>query len=342
MSKRIVPVFVLAGLLAACGGNPFLQPAPGGGNEAPENPTPPLDGTPDPTPSGAISRYEPRDEDTGSGYAENITYDPATDTFSVDNLGFDGANLYRRGAPLADLGPYQVYEADQVVNDPVSGDPIPQFDHRMIAGVSTSGRTQFAIVRTGAYVGYGFGGFVMMRDSTGVVLPTTGQAVYTGEYAGIQDFDGRGGLRYVRGDAFIAIDFEDFNDGDAVRGEISNRRIYDLNGVDITAQVLSSLNLRYDPDLEAPDVTELPTMRFRVGPGSIDVNGEIRGTLGSVIVDYEGDGPPQVVTYEEGNYYAIVSGANADEIVGIIVVTSEDPAFGNVTVRETGGFILYR
>ncbi|MBK8440173.1 MAG: hypothetical protein IPL38_12055 [Rhodobacter sp.] len=60
---------------------------------------------------------------------------------------------------MASLGPYQVYEAAAVVNDPLTLRPIPQFQHRLIAGVSTSGQTEFAIVRTGAYAGYGFGGF---------------------------------------------------------------------------------------------------------------------------------------------------------------------------------------
>jgi hypothetical protein len=127
-----------------------------------------------------------------------------------------------------------------------------------------------------------------------------------------------------------------------VQGTISNRRILDLNGTDITAQVLTAMDLRYDPDDEAPDLTQLPTLRFRVGPNAIDANGEIRGFLDSTVVDYRSDGPPSVITYETGNYYAIVAGPNADEVVGIIVIESLDPAFTNVTVRETGGFILYR
>jgi hypothetical protein len=38
-------------------------------------------------------------------------------------------------------------------------------------------------------------------------------------------------------------------------------------------------------------------------------------------------------------YYGVISGTNADEVVGVIVVTSE---FDGYTARETGGFILYR
>ncbi len=337
MARRILSSLLCAGFLAGCGGNPFL-PDDGGTN--PENPVEPLPGTTSPGASRAILRYEAREEGTGNGYAENITYNPDSDTFSVDNLGFDGANLYERGTAVASLGPYRVYEASEVVNDPYSGRPIPQFQHRLLAGVSDSGETSFAIVRTGAYIGYGFGGFVMRR-SEGVVLPRTGQAGYSGDYAAIQDFNGASGLRYVTGDAFVAIDFEDFNDGDAVQGRIDNRQIFDTDGNNITAAVLGQMNAQFRPDPGNPQMTELPVLTFRVGPGVIDANGEIRGFIDSFLVDYSGSSPT-AITYETGNYYAIVSGSNAEEIVGIIVVESEYPNLSGVTVRETGGFIGYR
>lgn len=337
MSMRITTVFMLALLLAGCDGNPFL---PEEGPVEPDPDLPPeLPGTNNPTASGAITRYEAREEATGNGYAENITFDASSNTFSVDNLGFDGANLYQRGTAVASLGPYEVYEASSVVNDPLTGRPIPQFQHRLIAGRGTE--TEFAIVRTGAYQNYGFGGFVMRRDTTGVNLPTTGQAGYSGDYAGLQDFNGSGGLRYTTGDAFVAIDFEDFNNGDAVRGRIDNRRIYDLAGADITASVIDAINDAFSPDAGDPLVTELPTLLFRVGPGAIDPAGEIRGTLGNTLVDWSGQGG-RVIEYEVGNYYAIVAGANAEEVVGIIVVESAFPGIDGLTQRETGGFVLYR
>lgn len=340
MARRIASVLVLSTLLAGCGGNPFLEEPEE--EEPAVNPVPPLPGTGTPSPNRSIARYEARETGSGNGYAENITYDGATDTFSVDNLGFDGANLYERGAAVGAMGPYQVYEATEVVNDPLTGRPIPQFQHRLLAGMSASGQTSFAIVRTGAYVGYGFGGFVLAREG-GVVLPTSGQAGYSGAYAGLQDFDGAGGLRYTSGDAFVAIDFEDFNDGDAVQGRIDNRRIFDINGNDITAAVIGQINTEYNPSAVAGgDIVDLPTIVFRVGPGVIDANGEIRGFLDSTLIDYGAGSGPAVVPYETGNYYAIVSGANAEEVVGIIVVESPYPGIDGITVRETGGFVLYR
>ncbi|WP_323779303.1 hypothetical protein, partial [Leisingera sp.] len=59
-------------------------------------------------------------------------------------------------------------------------------------------------------------------------------------------------------------------------------------------------------------------------------------TLNSYYTD--ANGITQV--YESGNYYALVSGDNAEEITGIVVVKNTmDPA--GTEVRETGGFIVY-
>jgi hypothetical protein len=180
-----------------------------------------------------------------------------------------------------------------------------------------------------------------MKREGGVVLPTTQQAAYSGDYAAVRDFSGVGGLEYATGDMTMAIDFEDFNAGDAVQGQVTNRQIFDVNGNNITGAVLAAIDAKFDPDDIALPSTELPVLNFRVGPGVIDANGEIRGLLDSVVVDYRGD-RPEIVEYEAGNYYAIVSGDNADEVVGIIVVESEEPRIDGVSTRETGGFILYR
>ena len=347
-----------AGLaVASCGGNPF-------GNEPdcrenPLSPPTPCDPTTGPstgtgtgpgslpgtvTPSAAtpITRYEDVSEGTGNGYAQGFTFDAASNTYTVDNLAFDGANDYakRLGQPVDTLGGYQVYEAAATVQDPLTGVDIPQFQHKLLAGVSATGRTEFAIVRTGAYRGYGFGGFVMKRNDT-VVLPSTGQADYTGNYAAIRDFDGRSGLEYATGAMNITIDFEDFNAGDAVRGTVRNRQIFDANGNNITGIILAAMDAKFDESDRVPGSTELPTLVFKVGPGAINANGEIGGLLDSTLIDYNGS-RPTVVEYETGKYYGVVSGADADEIVGVIVIEAEDPRVDGVTVRETGGFILYR
>ena len=315
-------------VLAACGGNPLNFPG-----TAPPPPDPDeLPGTTTPSPTGPITRREARN-DQGDGYAESFAYDAATDRFSVDNLGFDGANSYTREAAVGSLGPFRVYESARVFADSVTGAPINQFQHRALLGVSRSGDTEFAVVRTGAYVGYGFGGFTYQRNGA-VTLPTTGQATFAGDYAGLRDFKGAGGIEYTRGTMTMDIDFEDFNDGNAVKGAVTNRRLYDINGTDITAGYIAALNAK-----ESTTATELPVLRFVVGPGVMDANGEIKGGINSFIAPTG----KALEEFETGKYYAVLSGTNPDEVAGIIVVESEDARFdGSVTARETGGFILYR
>lgn len=328
-------------LLAACDGNPFLVPGdpvdplpdPGTGIDG-DRVLPP--GTTSPSRDRSIFRREAKD-DTGNGYVTGVSYNNANgeDEFTVDGLAFDGGNVYQRGAPVASMGPFAVYEADAVYDDDVTGAPINQFTHRAIYGVSTSQGTRFAVVRTGAYTDYGFGGFVYQREGS-VTLPTTGQAQYNGDYAALRDFEGRGGMEFATGKMQIKIDFNDFNDGAGVSGIVYDRAIFDINGFDITNDVLLALNDK----LEANEST-LPVLTFTVGPDVMDANGEIVGLLGSSVTTTSA-----AEKYETGNYYAIVSGdataGGLDEIVGIIVVESEDPRIDGVTVRETGGFILYR
>jgi hypothetical protein len=297
-------------------------------------------GSTSPTAASGIYRSEPTDGNDGDGYAANISYDSSTDTFYVEGLGFDGDQdtglPFNRATP-GSLNGFALYEAPATHPDSLTGNPITQMDHRALYGVSTSGEVEFAIVRTGSYTGYGFGGFVYQRNGS-VVLPTSGQALYTGQYAALRDFDGAGGLQYASGDMEVAIDFNGFSSqcsggcAGAVRGYVTNRRYFDTNGNDITDAYLTALG-----SVNSSTYTELPTLVFTVGPGVLDDNGEITGTVTSTITTSSG-----VETHESGTYYAILSGDNSEEMVGVLVVESDYPVDGSVTVRETGGFILDR
>ena len=326
----------LAVLLSACGGNPFL-PDTGGAGNGPVGTEGPVG-----TKGSAITRTEKTvtsaGKDYGNGFAEgfvlnaNDPSDPGDDTFSVDGLAFDAANVYQRGTTVSDIGPFQVYEGDSTFTDSETGVNIDQDAYRAIYGASDNGKTNFAIVRTGSYIPYGFGGFIYKRNG-GVTLPTAGQAGYAGQYAGLRDFNGVGGLEYTSGDMTMAIDFADFNDGAGVQGLVTNRAIFDINGNDITTDVVDAINIQYDTAL-----TELPALVFTVGPGALKSTGEATQGVGSQAGSEK---------FEAGKYYALIANTdtlNAGEIVGVIVVESKDPRVGfeNVTTRETGGFILYR
>jgi hypothetical protein len=339
--KNLALAFAALAGLAACDGNPIGQPpVDGGGGGSSGVSVSELPGTTNPSAKNPITRTEAKNEGPGgvtvigNGFAEDISYNPANDTFTVDNLAFDGANVYHRNKKVPSLGAANVYSAHSTYADDVTGAVIDQFSYRALYGVSRTGQTSFAIVRTGAYVPYGFGGFVYERNGS-VTLPTSGQAQFTGAYSGLKDFDGQGGMYYVDGTMTVAIDFNDFNaaesptgNGAGVQGYVTDRHVYDMNGSDVTDQFVTQMNT--DLALTAP-ATALPTLVFTVEPGTLDNNGEMQGSVTSSA------GGEQ---FETGTYYAVMSGEGAaSEIAGIIVVTAP---YDTSTQRDTGGFILYR
>jgi hypothetical protein len=319
-------------------------------------------GTTDPTPNSQIVRREEQDEESGGGYATNIRYlnDEGQDEFFVDNIAFDGNNIYTRGDPVtgvAQLGSFAVYEGAETTEDPVTGTTLRTFTYRAIYGRSINGETEFAILRSGSYVDFGFGGFVYQRngfDDDGnavtLVLPEDGDARYTGDYAGIRVFSGRGGLEYVDGDAEMFIDFKDFNDGNrGVALFVNNRRLYDINGTEVTGEYIDALargdesedgtttrSLVTDTDADGNPV--LPRIRPVISPDDADANGEVAGEVFEIAEFDNGE----VSESGEGTYYAIISGEGAGEVVGVLVMTGNDPRFAGGTYQETSGFIVYR
>jgi hypothetical protein len=366
VKNKIISLALIAGLAACSGGNPFDDPeegtgggtgggtdggtiGDGGGTGINRDGIPP--GTTAPSPGSAIFRSEERGTgegaEQGNGFATGIAYNSASDTFSVDNLAFDGDRPYARGTAVSSLnnnaagvGQFNVYEGPTTAIDPISGEQVNQYIYRAVYGVSrnrianadgtpgTAPTTQFAIVRTGSYINYGFGGFIYQRD-TSVSLPDNLQATFTGKAAGLRDFSAATGLQYTTADVRINVDFQDFNDGESVRGDgvngsIFNRRILDLQGTDITEQVAGELG---------EDVTAIPNAGFIVGPDVLDNNGDLVTDIFTQIPNADGTFTP----YETGTFYAIVSGANPNEIVGVFVL--ESTSAGS---RDTSGFIVYR
>lgn len=388
MTRNLLLILCL-GLVAACdsGGGSVLQEneetdggGTGGENENPidgDGRTPSLPpGTVNPTPDNSIVRREERSESGGGGFATNIQYrnDQGQDEFIVDNIAFDGNNVYTRGDPVtgvAQLGPFAVYEGAETTTDPVTGTTLNTFTYRAIYGRSTTGETEFAIVRSGSYIDYGFGGFIYQRNSedfdgnsVSLVLPDEGDAYYLGDYAGIRVFQGRSGLEYVQGQAEMLVDFKDFNDGNrGVALFVNDRRLFDISGNDVTEAYLtalatngggtggglfgglddlddddgsSSANLIVSRDADGNVV--LPRIRPEITPEIADANGEIVGGI-QEIATFD-DGSSQSIS--EGTYYAIMSGQTVGEIVGVLVIEGDDPRVSGTRVQETGGFVVYR
>jgi hypothetical protein len=327
-------------LLAGCDGKPF-QSGSGGGGSSSDVSVATLPGTANPSPRSAITRTE-AEANNGNGYAQGFTYDPTAKTFTVQNIAFDGNNVYKPDAKKPILGPAKVFAGPKIYKDDVTGTPINQFSYRALYGESKTGNS-FAIVRTGAYVNYGFGGFIYKRAAgNNVTLPTSGEAHYAGDYAGLIDSDNATLLNYTSGKMTMDINFgssasqtSNNPNGAVIRGAVTDRKIFDLNGTDITASVVSAINTDKKPDVA---LVALPVLEFTVGPGHMDNNGEMQGTLGSTIVANNTG-----KAFETGTYYGVLSGdatqGAKDEVVGVIVVTSTT---NSIQTRETGGFILYR
>ncbi|MEH6830368.1 MAG: hypothetical protein V7661_05940 [Sulfitobacter sp.] len=361
MKNKIISLALIAGLAACSGGNPFEA-----GEEEVVDPTDVVDGevigdgegtgierdgippgTVSPSPNASLFRSEPRVDGEGSqvgnGYASGIEYNSESDTFTVDNLAFDGDRAYTRRDEDGNLnvvtslngGEFAVYEGPSTAIDPVTGTEINQFVYRAVYGVSRNRvgttdmpTTQFAIIRTGSYVDYGFGGFIYQRD-TEVNLPTSLQAQFTGKSAGLRDFGTETGLQYTTADVVLDIDFQDFNDGETIRGDgvkgrIFNRKVFSLDGVDMTADVTSSLGTEENP------VTEIPEIQFEVGPDVLDDNGDL-------VTNVQTQLPGSTAAYETGKFYAIVAGDDPNEVVGVFVLETTGG-----TSRDTSGFIIYR
>jgi len=348
MFRHVFTVSALALVIGCNGTNPFFDtdastPDVIGDVELPPEVEQPPTATP-----GSILRYEELNS-YGGGYAESVVYNSGDDTFEVDNIAFDGLNVYNLSAlamgagPVGEIGGYVLFDADVTVPDFLTGNPVSQIvPYHAIYGESAvlvdgEPRSRFAIVRTGGYADYGFGGFIYERNGTVVLPPAgeSGQAGFSGRYAGMRVFSGMGGLEFTEGDMQIAIDFGDFNETHAVSGLIYNRVAYDESGTPILLGTDGSSG-------ELP----LPNLHFVIEANvdTLNSNGEIAGKVISTYI--ETDENEAVDPYEEGFYYGIISGdttgGDGGELVGILVFESDDPRHDNVSVQETGGFILLR
>lgn len=358
---RLLSATALLALLAACGdGQPFEfedstetggdaggTDTDGDGEDAAEgdgfgSSERLLPGTANPSPSRSITRFEPENEDNG-GFVRRVALRGGQ--LEVDNLAFDGVGPYQPGRRGPDeLNTFGVFESATAVA--TSGSDIPQLDYRAIYGESVNTvridgellpRTRFAIVRSGDFDGYGFGGFLYERNG-GVEIPATGQAAFRGAYAGMRVFDGdvrldtRTDLEFTTGDIVVLIDFADFNASDGVRGSLFNREVFTAAGGGDVEFTTGGTRLT---DLSGNAILDLPPVEFVLSNAASTPNGEISGELRSVVFV---DGEAEI--YETGTYNGVLSGdlVRGGEIAGVLVLESEDPRFDSVMVQETGGF----
>lgn len=296
----------------------------------------------------------------GGGATSLFSYNGTDDLFVIDGLAFDGLNEYARFEARPQLGNVAVYRGDVTVTDSLTGTPVSQIvpyfalydtSDAIIDNDSEDGafRTSFAIVRTAGYDDYGFGTYAYQRAG-GFLIPTEGQATFSGTYAGLRVNDtfsattldndpSFSGDVITSADINIDIDFDDFNGTPGIKGEISNRRAFNQNGEEL--EVNRDIRASAAP-ISAIHMPNLPFV-IRDSGVSISENGEIGGNVQNTIIDRDGN----IRVYESGTYQGILAGDMTDandggEIVGVLVFEAEDSRFEGVFTQETGGFIATR
>lgn len=250
----------------------------------------------------------------------DLDYDPATDELVLNNLPFDGDNIYARNAAVsASVGSaFGVYEN-------VGGNS----NYYAVFRRAGSGYSQVGTVGTDRYLSFGFGGVAAQRlDGSGALPAANTQYLFTGEYAAVRTIiDPTTGsqVQYVAGTAQIDVDIADFDTTGAVEGVIVNRRFFDNNGVQLTA-------------LDTADFISLATGEINFDNWTIASS---TATAVSLTTGQSG---------ASGTWQGLFAGPNGEEVAGIVVVSGSgpvgiDPATGDfieVQVRETGGFIATR
>ena len=359
MQKSILTLALLTAL-AACGGdgtNPFQTTEDNIDNsDLSVESLVKLEGTENPSSTSDIYRYgsaldgvdDPQDPQ--NGYVSSVTING--NEIEVCCLAFDGnpasdgTSIYTRDDVVASLNGYDVYEAEISTPDFLTSDAIAQIaPTRAIVGVSSNTvggqpQTRFAIVRTGGYIGYGFGGFVYEREG-GVVLPTNGgEARFEGNYAGMRTFSPTGDLEYTQADLVVDIDFGGFgNNTQTLKGRFNNYQVFDVNGNVIQTGFIDTDDYQFRIAISNAD--------------TLDDNGEMQAEVLPFIRYFDDQGDLQT-TSGTGMFYGVLAGdltsGSGGELVGVLAIEwgnvyGDDitqPGTRTIGVSETGGFILSR
>jgi hypothetical protein len=250
---------------------------------------------------------------------------PGTGTISINNLPFDGVSSQGgeyTASPGVVLPNGQVYQ-----NTPSSPAEDPYY-----AVVLTSPNGTGALVgavATNVYAGSGYGGAYASRTNSGLPATRSQAYRYTGSYNGIRVIrqavagSPNNTIQLTTGNARVDIDLQDFDLTGAIRGLVTGRQLYDING-----------NFIANMDAFELVITDLD-------PATLQTTD---GTTNSANSDGTGA--------QSGTWTGLVSGPNGEEVVGFVLlegaISDRDPNFDTVltnapvTGRETGGFIVSR
>lgn len=285
---------------------------------------------------------DPNDQSTNTSFvfdqdrqltANQFTYQPgatpADDTIVINNLPFDNVSS-EDGTYTPRAG--VVLPTGQVFDNAATGASL-----QYLAVVQVSGTTGALIgaVATDGYAGFGYGGAYASRNDSGLPPDTSITYRYTGTYNGVRVIRqvGTGAvgannvMQLTTGNATVLVDLRDIDEGGAVVGSISSRRLYDTNG-----NFLGNLSgIGLSELITAPSILTADNTIAETGAGTVNSDG---------------------TAAQSGTYSGMFSGPNGEEIIGLLVIEgnladsdpNHDPVDGNapVTGREVGGFIATR
>lgn len=247
--------------------------------------------------------------DFDAGYTMNsLTYDPATDELIINNLPFDSeTGTYVRRAVLPNG--FAIYENDQAAE-------VGFADYLAVVRQSDSGFTLVGAVGTSDYINDSYAGATTQRLSTSSTLPTTGQISYTGDYTAVRaslDGGGSAATRVVTGTSNFRLDFEDFDGTGAAGGTISNRLLFFPDGTPVLDGTGNQVRL-----------------------DGIGFRDSVLDRATGLIAEQDASNGDASLS---GTYNAMVTGPNAEEVAGYVLLTGTEAATGDLNVQETGVFI---
>lgn len=251
---------------------------------------------------------------------------PGTGTISINNLPFDGVSS--QGGEYT-LRPGVVLPSGEVYqNSPVGNED--QYYAVVLTSPTGSG-TLVGAVATNVYLDetQSYGGAYASRTSRGLPATQPQAYQYTGSYNGIrvirqnETTSPNNDIQLTTGQAQVNIDLQDFDLTGAIRGDIINRQLFDING--------NSLGTLGRVELIITDLD----------PSNLQTTNGTTANLNS-----------NRTVAQTGEWTGLVAGPNGEEVAGFLLIQGAlpdtDPSYETdtaravVTGREVGGFIATR
>lgn len=198
-------------LVAACGGNPFIEVEDTDTTLDPQDPNTSVD---------SKFAWDPSNDLTMNA----VTYDRTNNQLVINNLPFDGPDgRYDNRFTMANGA--RVYESRQTATTGLVKHYAVFIESDYMQATAAAGAN---------WIQYGNAGANINRSAFN--LPAAGEYVYVGNYAANRTFDSRSGIELVSGNVELLVDVSDFDPEDGIQGDIVgtiyNRTRVSLSGAE--------------------------------------------------------------------------------------------------------------